>query len=95
MGGGDRSYAENMCRKICRNRTIRKGARRENNALPAMNGTRIPCAGAIVRDGAGRLLLIKRGHDPEAGKWSLPAGRIEPGETNATPWSGRCARRPG
>ena len=30
---------------------------------------------------AGRLLLIKRGHDPEAGKWSLPGGRIEPGET--------------
>jgi ADP-ribose pyrophosphatase YjhB (NUDIX family) len=26
-------------------------------------------------------LLIKRGHDPEAGRWSLPGGRIEPGET--------------
>ena len=48
-----------------------------------MNGTRIPCVGAIVRDGAGRLLLIKRGHDPEAGRWSLPGGRIEPGETDA------------
>ena len=48
-----------------------------------MNGTRIPCVGAIVRDGAGRLLLIKRGHDPEAGCWSLPGGRIEPGETDA------------
>jgi 8-oxo-dGTP diphosphatase len=48
-----------------------------------VNGTRIPCVGAIVRDGAGRLLLIKRGHDPEAGKWSLPGGRIEPGETDA------------
>ena len=62
---------------------MRKGARRENNGLRAMNGTRIPCVGAIVRDGAGRLLLIKRGHDPEAGKWSLPGGRIEPGETDA------------
>ena len=51
--------------------------------LRAWNGTRIPCVGAIVRDGAGRLLLIKRGHDPEAGKWSLPGGRIEPGETAA------------
>jgi mutator protein MutT len=61
---------------------MRKGARRENNRLPAVNGTRIPCVGAIVRDGAGRLLLIKRGHDPEAGKWSLPGGRIEPGETD-------------
>ena len=62
---------------------MRKGARRENNGLRAVNGTRIPCIGAVVRDGAGRLLLIKRGHDPEAGKWSLPGGRIEPGETDA------------
>ena len=62
---------------------MRKGARHEDNGLRAMNGTRIPCVGAIVRDRAGRLLLIKRGHDPEAGKWSLPGGRIEPGETDA------------
>ena len=62
---------------------MRKGARRENNGLRAVNGTRIPCVGAVVRDGAGRLLLIKRGHDPEAGRWSLPGGRIEPGETDA------------
>jgi ADP-ribose pyrophosphatase YjhB (NUDIX family) len=27
------------------------------------------------------LLLIKRGHEPGAGLWSLPGGRIEPGET--------------
>ena len=65
------------------NRTMRKGARRENNGPRAVNGIRIPCVGAVVRDGAGRLLLIKRGYDPEAGKWSLPGGRIEPGETDA------------
>ncbi len=39
--------------------------------------------GAIVKDEQGRLLLIKRGHDPGAGLWSLPGGRIEPGETDA------------
>jgi 8-oxo-dGTP diphosphatase len=38
--------------------------------------------GAIIKDGAGRLLLIKRGHEPEAGRWSLPGGRVEPGETD-------------
>jgi ADP-ribose pyrophosphatase YjhB (NUDIX family) len=47
-----------------------------------MDATRIPCVGAIVRDDTGRLLLIQRGHDPDAGLWSLPGGRIEPGETD-------------
>jgi ADP-ribose pyrophosphatase YjhB (NUDIX family) len=47
-----------------------------------MSFRRIPCVGAIVRDDAGRLLLIQRGHDPEAGRWSLPGGRIEPGESD-------------
>src|SRR2546422_6716965 len=27
--------------------------------------------------------MIKRGHDPGAGLWSIPGGRIEPGETDA------------
>jgi 8-oxo-dGTP diphosphatase len=43
---------------------------------------RIPCVGAIVPDGGGRLLLVKRGHPPEAGRWSIPGGRIEPGESD-------------
>ncbi len=41
----------------------------------------IPCVGAIVRDEEGRLLLIRRGHAPSAGLWSLPGGRVEPGES--------------
>ncbi len=36
----------------------------------------------MIRDDEGRLLLIKRGHEPGAGLWSLPGGRIEPGETD-------------
>jgi 8-oxo-dGTP diphosphatase len=47
-----------------------------------MPGSRIPCVGAIITDAHGRLLLIKRGHPPEAGRWSLPGGRIEPGESD-------------
>jgi len=48
-----------------------------------MSGYVIPCVGAVIKDDRGRLLLIKRGHAPGAGLWSLPGGRIEPGETDA------------
>ena len=47
-----------------------------------MPDQRVPCVGAIITDSAGRLLLIQRGHEPEAGRWSLPGGRIEPGESD-------------
>ncbi len=43
----------------------------------------IPCVGAVVTDGRGRLLLIRRGSAPGAGLWSLPGGRVEPGESDA------------
>lgn len=39
------------------------------------------CAGAVVRDDAGRLLLVQRANEPSRGLWSLPGGRIEAGET--------------
>jgi 8-oxo-dGTP diphosphatase len=48
-----------------------------------VSGSVIPCVGAVIKDDRGRLLLIKRGHPPGAGLWSLPGGRIEPGETDA------------
>ncbi|MDQ1696000.1 MAG: 8-oxo-dGTP diphosphatase [Frankiaceae bacterium] len=43
----------------------------------------VECAGAVVRDAEGRLLLVRRGHPPSEGLWSLPGGRIEPGESAA------------
>src|SRR5690348_9091527 len=49
--------------------------------LGAMPEQRIPCVGAIITD-SDRILLIRRGHEPEAGRWSLPGGRIEAGETD-------------
>jgi 8-oxo-dGTP diphosphatase len=48
-----------------------------------VSGSLVPCVGAVIRDDEGRLLLIKRGHEPGAGLWSLPGGRIEAGETDA------------
>jgi 8-oxo-dGTP diphosphatase len=32
---------------------------------------------------AGQLLLVRRGHGPAAGEWSIPGGRVEGGETLA------------
>lgn len=43
----------------------------------------MPCAGAVIRDGEGRLLLIRRATEPSKGCWSLPGGRVEPGESAA------------
>jgi len=37
--------------------------------------------GAVVRDDDGRVVLVKRGHAPLAGEWSLPGGTVEVGET--------------
>jgi len=38
------------------------------------------CAGSVVVVG-GRLLLVRRARPPDAGRWSLPGGRVEEGET--------------
>lgn len=38
--------------------------------------------GAIVHDDHGRLLLIRRGTEPGKGLWSVPGGRVEPGESS-------------
>jgi 8-oxo-dGTP diphosphatase len=43
--------------------------------------SRVACVGAIIRDAAGRVLLVRRANEPGRGLWSLPGGRIEPGET--------------
>jgi 8-oxo-dGTP diphosphatase len=44
--------------------------------------------GAVVFDALDRVLLIRRGKAPALGWWSLPGGRLEPGETLV-----RCCRR--
>jgi 8-oxo-dGTP diphosphatase len=39
----------------------------------------VPCVGVVdVEEGA--LLLVRRRHAPAVGRWTLPGGRVEPGE---------------
>ena len=49
---------------------------------------RIDCVGGIVvdeqPDGVSRLLLVLRGQEPSKGRWSVPGGRVEPGEDDPT-----------
>ena len=37
------------------------------------------CVGAVAIDD-GRILLVRRGTEPDRGLWSLPGGRVEAGE---------------
>ena len=48
----------------------------------------ILCVGAIVHDPHGRLLMVLRANAPARGTWSIPGGRLLPGEL---PEAG-CAR---
>ena len=43
----------------------------------------VVAVGLVARDRRGRLLLVERGHPPHKGRWSLPGGRVEGGETLA------------
>jgi 8-oxo-dGTP diphosphatase len=49
-------------------------------------GPRIDCVGGIVVDEqsgeCARLLLVLRGREPSKGCWSVPGGRVEPGESD-------------
>ncbi len=38
------------------------------------------CVGAVVCRGD-QILLVQRANPPQMGRWSLPGGRVEPGET--------------
>ncbi|HEV7450666.1 MAG TPA: NUDIX domain-containing protein [Pseudonocardiaceae bacterium] len=42
----------------------------------------IRCVGAVVLDGAGAVLLVRRVNEPGRGRWSVPGGRVEAGETD-------------
>ena len=39
-----------------------------------------PTASAVVTDGAGRVLLARRAHEPRRGAWDAPGGFLQEGE---------------
>jgi 8-oxo-dGTP diphosphatase len=43
----------------------------------------VACVGGLAYDEAGRLLLVQRANEPGRGLWSVPGGRVEPGEDDA------------
>ena len=47
-----------------------------------VEGQSLPIAAAIAVVLRGdKLLLVRRSHKPDAGRWGFPGGKIEPGET--------------
>jgi ADP-ribose pyrophosphatase YjhB (NUDIX family) len=44
----------------------------------AVHRAEVAVGAVLVRDG--RLLLVRRGRGVAVGRWSLPGGRVEPGE---------------
>jgi 8-oxo-dGTP diphosphatase len=50
--------------------------------MNTVSDSTVRCVGGIVHDELGRLLLIRRANEPGRGLWSVPGGRVEPGETD-------------
>lgn len=74
---------ERACPPLCATQGYGEGVRRE------------ACAGAIVFDHLGRLLLVRRGHAPSQDAWCEPSGRCLPGEDAADAAVRECAEETG
>ncbi|SMD16203.1 NUDIX hydrolase [Kibdelosporangium aridum] len=50
--------------------------------MPGGHVRKIRCVGGVTHDTYGRLLMVQRAHAPGEGLWSIPGGRVEPGESD-------------
>ena len=55
----------------------------DDRTVPTQPPRPTVAVGVVARDADGRLLLVLRGQAPNRGRWSLPGGRLEAGETMA------------
>lgn len=53
----------------------------DNSILEAILGKRVDIAGVVVRNEKGEYLLVQEARADVRGKWNLPAGRVDDGET--------------
>lgn len=67
--------------RIRKHRHVVVGALETQGALRSPPRRPVFGVGAVVFDDQHRVLLVKRLHEPLAGQWSLPGGRLEIGET--------------
>ena len=53
--------------------------------VPEVKDAQLPLVGVgvVVLNKDAEVLLIRRGHEPNKGLWTIPGGRQEPGETLA------------
>jgi len=72
---------------ICRHRSVGQPidglAARDSSAVPdrAYPSRPVVGVGGVILDRDGRVVLVRRRHEPLAGQWSLPGGMLELGET--------------
>ena len=68
-------------RTIARAMPVGEGSAAASPASPARTGPRPMVGVGAVIVSEGRVVLVKRRHEPLAGQWSLPGGALELGET--------------
>ncbi len=54
-----------------------------NGDSPKIPGRIVLAVAAVIWNGRGDVLLIRRSEEPRKGQWSLPGGKVEFGETLA------------
>lgn len=59
----------------------RRGRRAPTRATASLRRPELSVGAVVVSEG--RILMVQRAHPPAVGRWSLPGGRVEWGETLA------------